>query len=103
MPDDMPRCRDCRWWLVIPAQTDTFPDGWGGCMRFKDLPPPPGQLACPMGFDEDRAAMFTAPDFGCTQFEPKALSQDRSVYATHKVLRDALADTASPSGAGEPE
>lgn len=66
-PDQMPKCRDCRWWA--PTSTKTR----GMCLRL--IPPrgrieggdPPEGMAEPTG----QATLITAPTFGCVQFTVK--------------------------------
>lgn len=66
-PDQMPRCRDCRWWYR------EVPLGVGTCNR----PNNPDDRRLFWAYSRNKqGAIFagfvnTSPDFGCVQFEVK--------------------------------
>lgn len=85
------RCKTCKWWAPVDpgfhcsGETDLVclwdrtinkwildPQylGWGECERFS--PFEDDSLAVQLTTYVDSAGVFTAPDFGCVQWAPKA-------------------------------
>lgn len=62
-------CRDCKWWTA-PLCPESDP--YGGCEVIDDSADGNNALAVIHGYDGfDGGELWTKPDFGCVQFEPK--------------------------------
>ena len=81
---DYPRCATCKWWVHDPAYPPYQSEAanvnpgldWGQCMKtLQNDPDSDAALtskALSIATDEACSdALWTAPDFGCCQHEPK--------------------------------
>ena len=72
----MGNCKDCKWWQDhdTPTTYSKWPPGhWRACMLTHTLSNEPEDhpdtraIACE--WEDYQGVLFTAPDFGCVQFE----------------------------------
>jgi hypothetical protein len=72
--EPVPRCDGCRWWAP-PGD----PQHWGTCGLIASthgaapVHPEARAIPYPDGWSGEPAILVTAADFGCVQFEPKAV------------------------------
>lgn len=64
---DCGRCKDCQWWRCEDSE-------FGECelaQSCSGVPKYPHTKAAAHDVEGYHASLYTAPDFGCVQFEPR--------------------------------